>query len=400
MKTRNLLLLFATLATAISTKAQSGYWDRDRATIREVIVPAGDRVYFKTQDFPVGTTEVVYRITTLDEKQQLANSLANILKAIPDPSGISQGAGGAVHLLSKVSGDDKFTYAIFTEKDKAEAYKASGKLDGACISQPNAVSKEAKLISGKSACLNKPNLIFAFQSDNWFMRQRVIVEVVPWVDLKASTGWTNDNKMAVLKLCKSSNLASLMIRPDDLCICILDKFTQKYTFTEYSNLLVAEKSKLFRDYGNACLDSRSTANKSILETARQDAEKHFREGRYESAISLMQSAIIASGSGSAIDYNMLAKYYLFTKQYQRAKAALDEAEKKDNLDPEIKLNMAHYYVLAKDFRKARELHEQYMTQNITASESWTERTRKDFHAFNKAGINSEDFYRILKLFPQ
>ena len=73
-----------------------GYWDKDRATSKEIIVGAGNRIVVKTEDFPVGTTEVVYRITLLDQNQQLANNLVSILKAIPDPTGISQGSAGAV----------------------------------------------------------------------------------------------------------------------------------------------------------------------------------------------------------------------------------------------------------------------------------------------------------------
>jgi hypothetical protein len=45
----------------------------------------------KTDDFPVGTTELIYRITLLDDNQKIANSLVSLLKAVPDPTGISQG---------------------------------------------------------------------------------------------------------------------------------------------------------------------------------------------------------------------------------------------------------------------------------------------------------------------
>jgi hypothetical protein len=42
----------------------------------------------KTDDFPVGTTELIYRITLLDDNQKIANSLVSLLKAVPDPTGI------------------------------------------------------------------------------------------------------------------------------------------------------------------------------------------------------------------------------------------------------------------------------------------------------------------------
>jgi hypothetical protein len=37
----------------------------------------------KTDDFPVGTTELIYRITLLDDNQKIANSLVSLLKAVP-----------------------------------------------------------------------------------------------------------------------------------------------------------------------------------------------------------------------------------------------------------------------------------------------------------------------------
>ena len=64
------------------------------------------RALIKTEDWPVGTTEFVYRITVLDENQKLTSSLVSVLKAIPDPSGISQGTAGAIQLTSAISGDD------------------------------------------------------------------------------------------------------------------------------------------------------------------------------------------------------------------------------------------------------------------------------------------------------
>ena len=111
---------------------KDGYWDKERATTKELIVSAGDRVTFKIEDLPLGTTEIVYRITLLDENQQMSNSLVSVLKAIPDPYGIGQGSAGAVFLMSKISGDDTCTYALFTSNDDAKRYIIDGKTDKAC----------------------------------------------------------------------------------------------------------------------------------------------------------------------------------------------------------------------------------------------------------------------------
>jgi hypothetical protein len=47
-------------------------------------------------------------------------------------------------------------------------------------------SKDAKRLSiDKSPCLNNAtvNLWFGFESSNWIMKQKIILEVVPWVTL-------------------------------------------------------------------------------------------------------------------------------------------------------------------------------------------------------------------------
>ena len=146
---------------------KDGYWDKERAFKKEIVVSARERIVIKTEDLPVGTTEVVYRITLLDENQQLASSLVSVLKSIPDPTGISQGSAGAVFLLSKISGDDKCKYAIFSNEALASQYQKSGATEKACYEQNMAVSKDAKLLSiDKSLCIlpNSNAMWFGFES--------------------------------------------------------------------------------------------------------------------------------------------------------------------------------------------------------------------------------------------
>ena len=113
---------------SVSLLAQKdGYWDKTRSTTEEITVSARERIIIKTEDLPEGTTEMVYRITLLDENQQMAGSLVSVLKSIPDPTGISQGSAGAVFLLSKISGDDKCNYAVFSSNDLAKKYKKTVK---------------------------------------------------------------------------------------------------------------------------------------------------------------------------------------------------------------------------------------------------------------------------------
>ena len=381
---------------------QQGYWDKDRATTKEINASARERIIIKTENFPTGTTEVVYRITLLNENQQLANSLASVLKAVPDPSGISQGSAGAVFILSKVSGEDKCKYAVFSNANLAKNYKENGSFEKACWFQNEAVNKDVKILSiGKSSCLNSEtqNLWFGFENKNWIMNQKIIIEVIPWVNYNSSKGWTTDNRKAIISLVKTSNLAKKMINSDDFSVCILDKIQSKYTFQDYSNLLAIEKTKTFKDFGNICLSDKIT-NASLLETIRNDATQYFKNQKYTQAIDLILNTIIDRNNANCLDYNNLGMYYLYSKQFEKAIKTLKEGEMLDNSELLIQLNLANAYLLNDNFRAAKEIHKKYKSQNINATESWNSKAKSEIEALSKIGIQNKDFDKILKILEE
>ena len=400
MKT-TFLIYFFLISFSLSAQ-QTGYWDKTRVTTKEISLAAGNRTVIQSEDFPKGTTEIIYRITLLDDNQELASSLVSLLKSVPDPSGISQGSAGAVFLLSKISGDDKCKYALFSSEEKAVKYKGSGKTENACFAQNSPLSKEAKLFSiENSSCLksNTQNIWFAFESQNWVMNQKIVLEIVPWVDTKLSKGWTQENKKTILDLCKTSDLAELMGNSNDFCVCILEQFEQKYTFTEYQKLLAVEKSKAYRDFGAKCLANKPE-NQTILNSVRVNSFQHFKNKRYDQAIRLLHVGLIDNGNAKVMDYNALGTYYLYSKQYGKAIKFLKEAEGKDNSELLVQLNLAHAYMLNDQYSEAKALHKKFKNQNISVTEDWRNRTKNDFKDMKKAGIQSEYFDRILKLLEE
>ena len=399
MQNKYFIVIFLFLFTANTVLAQKdGYWDKTRATTEEISVSARDRIVIKTQDFPEGTTEVVYRITLLDKNQQMASSLVSVLKAIPDPTGISQGSAGAVFILSKISGDDKCKYAVFSSADLAKKYKESGKTDNACLVQDTPVSKDAKLLStDKSACMqaSSGNLWFGFESKNWIMSQKIIFEVVPWVDNKLSRGWTLENRKAIIDQCKTSNLAQKMSNSDDFCVCILDKIQSKYKFKEFQKLLAVERGKAFKDFGDNCFGE-SSLSKSVYDDLRKQAAVSAKQGKQGEAISKL-TIIINDGKATALDYSAIGNSYLLTKQYGKAIKFLKDGEKLDHVELLIQLNLAHAYLLNDNYAMAKAIYKKYQSQNVTDSLSWRQKVKQDFAAFKKEGIASNDFERVLKL---
>jgi predicted Zn-dependent protease len=88
---------------------------------------------------------------------------------------------------------------------------------------------------------------------------------------------------------------------------------------------------------------------------------------------------------------------LLTKQYGKAIKFLKEGEKRDDSELLIKLNLAHAYLLNDNFKSAKSIYKEYQSQNVTDSLSWTQKTKQDFDAFQKAGIQNTNFEKILKL---
>lgn len=391
--------LFLSLTASAVFAQQDGYWDKERAFTKEIDVSARDRIVVKTEDFPVGTTEFVFRITLLDNNQQMANSLVSVLKSIPDPTGISQGSAGAVFVLSKISGDDKCKYAIFAKESYATLYKENGKTNQACFAQEEPVSKDAKRLSvDKSSCLlaNSNAMWFGFESKNWIMNQKIILEIVPWVNTKLSRGWTVDNRKLILSQCKSSDLASKTANSDEFCVCVLNKIQDKYRFQEFQKLLAIEKLKAFKDYGNACFVE-TGASDAIYSVYRSQATQMIQEGKYGEAIAKL-SDIISSGKAQVLDYNSIGTAYIRTKQFGKAIKFLKEGEKLDDSELLIQMNLAHAYLFNNDFKSAKTIYKKYQSQNVNDSLSWPQKVKIDFDTFEKAGLTTDDFSRVLKLF--
>ncbi|MDI1307515.1 MAG: hypothetical protein PSX42_22090, partial [bacterium] len=239
------------------------------------------------------------------------------------------------------------------------------------------------------------NLWFGFESKNWIMNQKIILEVVPWVDNKLSRGWTLENRKAIIEQCKTSNMAQKMTNSDDFCVCILDKIQSKYKFKEFQKLLAIERSKAFKDFGNSCFNETGASN-VVYNGLRKQASDLAKQGFYGAAIAKL-NAIINNNKATALDYNAIGNSYILTKQYGKAIKFLKEGEKLDDSELLIKLNLAHAYLLNNNYSSAKAIYKEYQSQNVTDSLGWTEKVKQDFETFKKAGIKNDDFERILKL---
>lgn len=390
-----LLLVCTSLALAQSNE---GFWDNIRTTNETIILNAGKRKAIKTADFPVGTTEVVYRISLLDDNQKISSSLVSVLKAIPDPTGISQGAAGTVFLLSTISGDDKCKFYVFTNENDALQYEKTGVVKNACVSQDEPVNKAAKLLTEKSKCMNQDaqNLWFGFQSDNWVMKEKIILEVVPWVNYSLRSGWKVESKKEILAMASKLEVVNYLSKKDQFYGLFLENITAKYKYADFQKLLTSEKNRAIEIAAEESLTKSGEINK-WSQVICDKATKLFNEGKTNEAIDLIQSEVIAKNRADYKGYKMLGDYYLLSRQYSKAEEAYSKGLKLNPSEIIFNLDLAHVYLFTDRLSKAKDLHKKYLNQSLSTGKSWKEQVKIDFSTFEKRGLPTNDFKKISRV---
>jgi tetratricopeptide (TPR) repeat protein len=393
-------ILSLLLACSMLTFAQSneGFWDNIRTTDETIILEAGKRKVIKTTDFPLGTTEVVYRISLLDDNQKISASLVSVLKAIPDPSGISQGTAGTIFLLSTISGEDKCKFAVFTNESDALQYEKTGVTKNACIVQDEPVNKAAKLLTEKSKCLpaNTQNLWFGFQSDNWVMKEKIVLEVVPWVDYNLRSGWTTDHKKDILTLVEKLEMTSKVVNKELFLGDFLKAFTTKYTYSDYKKLLTAEKAKAIDSMAEESLVNSGQLT-GYLEKIRSEAKKLNFTNKSEDAITKIQKEIIEKNRATAVDYGLLGNLYLSSKQFVKAEEAFEKAIAMNQSELNYQLQLAHVYMFTDRVNMAKDIHKKYKQNNLSGNRSWTSQAKSDLQQFEKNNFATDNFKKILRV---
>ncbi len=396
---KKIAFLWATTLLTLNAQAQSkkGFWDTMRTTTETIELRAGEKKIVKTNSLPEGTTELVYRITLLDDNQKLSSSLVSVLKAIPDPTGISQGAAGAVFLASTISGDDKATFAIFTNEADANGYLTTGKTEKACYAQNTAVNKEARLLASGQLCISesRTHLWFGFQSDNWLMKQKVVVEVVPWVDYQASTGWTDNARKEILTIAKKREVYAALIQKEAFEVAFVKQIMANTSYFNFKKMETAERNQLLNSSEKEALRSTGELEKRSEQIA-SAAYKLFSKGKTEEGIGRLQTEIYA-GAKDAVLYATLIQCYLQSRQFAKAATCLTEAQKINATDLRIQLAEAHVYLFTDKVSEAKAIYKKNSLQNLPNGKPWKDQVLSDLALFERSGLPTENFKKIKRL---
>jgi hypothetical protein len=351
----------------------------------------------KTNAFPEGTTEIVYRITLMDDNQKLASSLVSVLKAIPDPTGISQGTAGAVFLASTVSGNDKATFAVFLDEKAAKSYLTTGKPIQACYTQSNPINKEARLLSATHGCMKDTpgTLWFVFESDNWLMNQKIVLEVVPWIDAQAATGWNADRRATFLKIALKRPIAFYLAQKETFSVALLQQVMEQMNFETYSQLRPEERELLLEKSEKMVLKQLGLEAK-YAQKIHDQALRLFLKGKTKEGIEQFESAI-QSGMQDPLLYAGLSYCYLRTKQMTKAAALMEQATSLSSTDLRLQLAQAHVYLFTDRVTEAKALYKKYVMQNLPDGTPWKVKVLNDIKEFERSGLPNQDLPKIKRL---
>lgn len=386
------------LITQISFAQKDGFWDKERAFTKEIKLSSGNRTLVKIDDLPEGASEFVFRILLIDENGKITTSLASILKAIPDPTGISQGTAGAIVVANSLTGDDTCVYGIYTSEKAGNQFLKDGKLETACYFRKDPINKDSKVISIKSTnCFeNAPSIWFGFENKNWVLSTKIVLEVVSWIDYSASRGWNLETKKELVTLGKKLDWYKKSSNQSLFLAQFLESFTERYKYSEYKQLVAVEKSKAVAEVQeNALL--KTNQFDSYLNTIRMEAIQLNKNNKVDEAISKIQNEIIFKNAAKHIDYGLLGSFYLSSKQFEKAELNLEKAIILDKTDLTHRLNLSYVYLFTDRVSEAKDLHNQYKMQNIASNVSWVNQTKSDFSDFEKKGFSTDNFKKILRI---
>ncbi len=389
--------IFICLFTIVTFSQKDGYWDKERAFTKEILLSSGNRTLVKVDEFSEGATEFVYRIVLIDKGSALPTTLGSVLTKIPDPSGITQGTGGVLLVGTELAGDDTCIYGIFNDEKFGNQFLKDGLLKTACYAVANPITKDGKVISKKnSKCFNQSGIWFGFENKNWVLATKIVLEVIPWIDANQSRGWNSETKKELVKIASDLSFYKKMKQKNKFVSYFIDAVGEKYKYSEYKTAIFEEKNRIIDEAIENSL-KKTKEEHFLYDNTRKIVADLYNQNKVQDAISLIHTELIDKGIANLNDYRILGYYYLETKQFDKAEKAFNDGLYKDNTEVFFRLGLAHTYLFKDQISEAKEIHNKYKNYNITPKISWKDQTEIDVKLFEKKGFDTNSFKKILRL---
>jgi hypothetical protein len=400
---------------AISRTA-TGYWDKERLVKQDFNIKAKNTDY-RVVNLPPGTTQISIRITLLGKNQEMLNSLADVVDAFPK---YGAAAAGGLKVTSIIMGEDRCNYHIFSTKEDADGYYTTGEVNNSCHSSDDVNNEMLYLdYAHSNGCVNgvRGQIYIGFYNKNKVFSERIILEVLPWIDNKSVSGWTQEVKNKFIE-------RMIAQAPQDypnktkMATCITEGIIAQKTLYEFMALGKESQKDFINEITSLCEESTKDKKSEEMEIRQKIRDASDSYGKI-----IVYNEIKDKGYFKERDYISCGKLYIETKQYLKGVKLLEKGVKEFDENLRLKLLLAHLYLFNEDVEQAKTIYKKYKNQNITNSGkqlvtpkaqekseevprktakasppvpiTFLEQIQKDFTAFEAKGIVNPHFKEIL-----
>jgi tetratricopeptide (TPR) repeat protein len=240
---------------------------------------------------------------------------------------------------------------------------------------------------------------FAFKNENWMMNEKIVLEIVPWVDKKASRGWTLKRKKDLVEnLMNNGDLT--YVKKDisrKVALSIFNQLEEKFRYQDYT-LLSAEDQKFETEQLEEKAFIQNDALDLYYEMICHKANLLAKKGNVDEAVALIESKVTSKPTAKAVNYNSLAELYMKSKQFEKALKTLKNAENLDPSELKVQMNLAHVYMFMDNVSTSKEIHKKYMNQNVSAKQTWKNKAINDLDGFKKTDLPQDNISKIWRLY--
>jgi tetratricopeptide (TPR) repeat protein len=219
---------------------------------------------------------------------------------------------------------------------------------------------------------------------------------VPWVDYKASRGWTKQNKKELETEITRLNFVSSLTKKEIFSGELINLIIAKYKFNEFKDLLSSEKTNIIQNLSLIAIQNTKQMN-DFLEFSRKTAWDFYKKNQHQKAIDYIITEIVENKWAQAKDYSALGDIYIETKQYVKAKESYLKAIQLDTNQLWYQLKYANALVFNDELSEAKEIHKKYKSNNIDVKTSWTQQAKLDIDFYKSKGLNVDDFKKIIRI---
>ncbi|MFY7958069.1 MAG: tetratricopeptide repeat protein, partial [Flavobacterium macrobrachii] len=225
---------------------------------------------------------------------------------------------------------------------------------------------------------------------------KIVLEVVPWVDYKASRGWDKTAKNEILNLTKKLPVVSKLNKKDAFYAAFIENISKKFTYREFFQLLAVEKNSAIEKLIEESLKETGEV-KAYYDIIREKSNAAFQKGNYEEAISILSTEMFAKNRATYIDYRILGDYYLYSRQFTKAEETYNKGIKLNPSEIHFQLNLTHVFLFTDRISEAKDIHKKYVHESLSNGKTWIAQTKLDFTTFEKHGLPTDDFKKILRV---